>query len=413
MTSRIWRICICAAFALGYAGSVAGAETPPGGVYAIVDAASPAQYDLAREVLARSDVDGLLIHLRWADVNPSEKSYDWRALNAAIRLVTDAHKRFEIGIVTGKDTPVWVINGSTYVGKFSYNAAMAHGCNDDLKIVAPYDEVYLRSFHELLRALNRDLVRNGTYGQLSMLKLFGITTTTNELRLPATAPKDCDKHDPVNEWVRLHYLPVRVHHAWREMLHMYLESFPDKSFNIGFIGINAFPGIREDGVPAPEDRRADVSARFTEELINEAAAAMPGRLALGFDSLTLYGMNKSYATYLNGFYLAAIHAGNLPLGFQTNELLQNYPAGGAACGGSSPSDAKPCASSKEFEGLLFAGLGMSTPPGLGTVYLELFPQNIVLYPSGTAPARKALIPWQPPQPIRATDPPGRQRPVHP
>lgn len=366
--------------------------TPPaaGGVYAIIDAASPAQYDLAEEVLKRPDVDGLLIHLRWVDVNPAHKTYKWEALNATIRLVMRANKRFEIGIVTGSAAPQWVINGSAHAA-FSYDAAMGKGCSE-LTLAAPYDPFYLQSFHELLRALGRDLRDHGTYDHLAMIKLSGITTTTDELRLPAVTP--CKGGEaPVTTWLRLGYLPQKVHHAWREMLRMYLEEFPQVSFNLGFIGINAFPAIRKDKTTAPPDQADGVSVRFTEELIGEAAAAMPGRLALGFDLLTLHGMNKSYGTYLLAFYHAAREAGGLPLGWQTNELLDNYPKGGAACSGSTPSDRTPCASSQEFEAMLFAGLGMNLPPGMAAVYLELFPQNIVLYPSATAPARRGLTPW--------------------
>jgi len=88
----------------------AAAATPPGGVYAIVDAVSPAQDNIAAQALATPGVDGLLIHLRWNRISPTLKQYDWTSLDRVVTLAMKAGKRFEIGIVTGGALPGWAQN---------------------------------------------------------------------------------------------------------------------------------------------------------------------------------------------------------------------------------------------------------------------------------------------------------------
>lgn len=269
------------------------AATPPGGIYVIMNATSLGaerhQEATVGAALQNSGVDGVLVHLHWDEINPARGTFDWRALDRATALVASANKRFEVGIATGIALPQWVVEpppaglGAAHA-TFSYNAAMANGCNT-MVLPAPYDTAYLGAFHDMLHGLAAHLRQTGAYNRLAMLKLVGITTTTNELRLPSLA--QCGG-DAVKTWQSLGYTPAKVRGAWGDMLKAYLDNFPDKSFNIGYIGLNAFPGIRDDGsAAATPDEAATLSGQFTATLIADAAVTMPGRLALGFDSLTL------------------------------------------------------------------------------------------------------------------------------
>ena len=241
-----------------------------------------------------------------------------------------------------------------------------------------------------------DYIANMPSDHLAMLKLFGITTTTNELRLPALA--QCGG-DAVATWQSLGYRPAKVERAWKAMLNAYLAHFPDKAFNIGFIGVNAFPGIRADGSAATDAAEAEaLSVAFTAKLIADAGAAMPDHLALGFDSLTLNlpEGDKSYPRSRREFFADAAAANAHP-GWQTNELLGNYPGGGASCGGSTPANAVACTNWQEFRQMLFKGLyprgRHNTEPSMRGVYLEVFPQNVAAFPQALSPAHKNLGVW--------------------
>jgi hypothetical protein len=400
MPFRVLCAWLCAVVASA-AAPAAAPVVPPGGIYAILAADTPAQYSLARKALHTPGVDGLLIHLRWAQISPTLMHYDWTALDNAVQLTKHTRKRFELGIVTGGAMPGWITEPPPQglgAQSATFEVDPLGGSCTSLVMAPPYDPAYLEAFGDLLRQLSAHLHATGAYPRLSMLKLFGITTTTDELRLPALT--ECGA-DAVQTWLSLGYTQAKVESAWNTMLQDYLRYFPDKVFNIGFIGINAFPGIDPQGHAAKTAEAAErVSAQFAARLYQDAGLAMPGALALGFDSLTLNlpEGDASYPRSKHEFFAdaAAAHA---RLGWQTNELLGEYPKGGAACGGSAPDNAVPCTDAAEFRRMLVRGLyprhKANTPPEMQGVYLELFPQNIVDFAPAIAPAQQKLAVWNP------------------
>jgi hypothetical protein len=382
------------------------AATLPGGIYAIVDAVSPAQDNIAKQALATAGVDGLLIHLRWNAISKTKEQYNWSSLDRVVKLAANAGKRFEIGVVTGGALPTWITApkpagmGAKHA-TFYVDASVANGCTSFV-MAAPYDLAYLAAFGDMMRQLAQHLRATKTYNRLGMLKLDGIATTTDELRLPAVNPCSggtAKNTDPVKTWQGLGYTPAKAESAWNTMLQQFLKHFPDKSFDIGFIGINAFPGIKADGTAASSKGQAEyLSAQFAAKLIADAGAAMPGHLSVGFDSLVL-NLPPGATSYPKSMreFMAAAAGANARLGWQTNELLGNYPGGGAACGGTTLANAVPCTGSPQFREMLFRGIypeGLAnTPPAKQGVYLELFPQNIVAYPKAVATAHANLASW--------------------
>lgn len=400
MSLRKLSACLLAALA-GVAPARPAAAAPPGGIYAIVDASAPAQDGVTAQALQNPGVAGLLIHLRWNDISTAKEQYDWRSLDRVVKLATDAHKNFQIGMVTGAALPGWITDpppaglGARH-GTFHYNAVSGGGCANFI-MAAPWDVAYLAAFRNFLRQLAQHLRETHSYAALSMLKLDGIGTTTDELRLPAL--DECGGKT-IATWQRLHYTPAKVENAWATMLQDYLDLYPDKSFDIGFIGINAFPGIKADGSAAASSTAAKaLSAQLAATLIADAGRAMPGRLGLGFDSLTLTlpATDKSYGQSKRAYFAAAAAAG-ARLGWQTNELLGNYPKDGAACGLGSDGKGIACTGSPQFLQMLLAGIypegEAATPAGEQGAYLELFPQNIVAFPAAVRTASRHLAAWQ-------------------
>ncbi len=237
-----------AAFAIP-ASSAASAAPPSGGVYSILEAStllpppqgektpSPTQGPLSTRALMAQGVDGLLIHLRWNEISHNIEKYDWSSLDAAIQLAMNQGKRYELGIVIGGAEPAWLTAppptglGALH-GTFQVNASAAGTC-PTFTMAAPYDQAFLTAFTDMLHQLSAHLRQKQTYGQLSLIKLSGLTTTTDEMRLPAVDA--CPKgNDPVTVWQGLKYRPGKVEKAWNTMLQAYLKYFPEKSFSIGY-----------------------------------------------------------------------------------------------------------------------------------------------------------------------------------
>lgn len=406
-----------AAFAfLASAATPVAAAPPPGGVYSILDAATllappkgvknplPNQGPISTQALMVHGTDGLLIHLRWNEISTGVETYNWTSLRDAVQLAINQGKRFEIGIVIGGAEPTWLTApktsgglGARY-GNFEVNASSAGTC-PTFKMAAPYDPVFLAAFDDLLHKLSADLRKNRTYDKLSLIKLSGLTTTTDELRLPAVdACKSSGASKTIQAWQKLGYTPAKVEAAWKTMLSSYLKYFPDKSFSIGFIGVNAFPGINAQGNPVAPQLTKIVSARLVAMLIKDAGVAMPSHLAIGFDSLSL-DVPASVASYYSTrsqMFRDVASAGARP-GWQTNELEGEYPGGGAACGGTTKADAVVCTTSAQFRKMLFQGIypqgKANTPPANQGVYMELFPQNIVAFPDAVRDAHDNLSIW--------------------
>ena len=392
-------LCILSCAALICTADEAGAAPRPGGIYAIIEASAADQYPVARKALSNPGIDGLLIHLRWKDISPHLMTYDWTMLDRAVQLAVKANKRFEIGIVTGAALPGWITAPPPQgLGALSatFDVQPLGGKCTSFTMAAPWDPAYLTAFRDLLHQLAAHLHKTGAYNRLAMLKLFGITTTTDELRVPALT--ECSM-DAVRTWLSLGYTQANMETGWEAMLQDYLDYFPKISFNIGFIGFNAFPGIAADGTVAKTRKQAEtISAQFAAVLYDDAGAAMPAHIALGFDSLVLKNppADKSYPHSKREFF-ADIASANARPGWQTNELLGNYPGGGAACEGSSPDDAVACTSTGEFRRMLMRGVfpkgPENTPPDMQGVYLEVFPQNVVAFPRALPPVHASLAPW--------------------
>lgn len=381
------RIATTLAFVTLLFAAPAMATPPAGGVYVIVNAHDPSEFNIVRTAIRKPGVDGLLVHLRWDKISDGFMHYKWTALDNAVAIATAQNKRFEIGILTDGALPSWVTDpsqGNAAHASFENNATVGKGCQT-LVIAAPYDENYLDAFRDLLAKLAAHLRSTGAYASLSMIKLSGMTTTTDEMRLPAvdTCVKPA-QDQTLAIWQSLGYTPGKVRSAWDSMLHAYLNNFPDKSFNIGFIGINAFPGIRSNGTIAPKDERGGLSDKLAANLIADAGRMMPARIALGFDSLILTPdpNTTSYQTSIAAFYADAGGAG-ARLGWQTNELLGAPPGGGAACTVNENGTPQKC-DQQQFHDMLFLGVypdgKAHTTPDRQGMYLELFPQNVNSWP---------------------------------
>jgi len=393
---RLW---LLAALAMLWAGTAA-ADPAAGGVYVIVNAHDKSDWRNVKLAANKPGVDGVLIHLRWDKISDGFMHYNFTPLREAINQLVPAGKRFEIGIITDGALPAWVTaqppNGlGAASAQFEVNAAVANGCQT-LTVAAPYSDAYIQAFRDLLSKLSAFLHNNSYYSQLSMLKLSPVTTTTDELRLPArdTCP-GADPNANLKLWQTLGYTSGTLRSGWQSLLHAYAGQFPDKSFNIGFMGLNAFPGIDNHGnYPGDQASQEQISETLLANMIADAGRILPGRVALGFDSLTLNPTQASYQVSETEF-LADAANGGLRLGWQTNELEGQGATGGAACGGSTKKDATRCTSPAEFRAMLFSGIypngkGHATPDTTAQ-YLELFEHDIREYPGEVKNADDALI----------------------
>src|SRR5438874_2229597 len=213
----------------------------------------PGQQTWLQQAIASPAVDGILIDLDWTDVaSPTAtKTYSWTLLDSMAQLAIAQGKKFEIAIITGGTTPSWVFTpqpqglGAAF-SNFEYVQADKPGAtciNEQLAL--PWDSNYIAALADLLQQLSAHLKAQGWYSSMTMLRLTGINTLTDELRLPAQPPSAMAQFPCLNgnlqAWISAGYTQGKLATGWQQMLTASLRAFPDKFFNVALITDNGFP----------------------------------------------------------------------------------------------------------------------------------------------------------------------------
>lgn len=341
-----------------------------------------------KPALRKPGVDGVLIDLTWSDVAPAYRKYDWRLLDYMARAALEQGKKFEIAIITGSSTPAWVFADppdgyGAQSATFDYIQSTKPGATCTPQVLPlPWDARYLAAFGNMLERLSRHLQRNGYYPNLAMLRITGINTLTDELRLPAQTPQTTGNYTAANKctidnlqlWQSLGYRPGLVRQGWRRMLRLYRRAFPDKVFNVALITAGGFPAFTAAGIPidSPPATVEALANGMTAMLVKEAGRALPGRFVVQSNGL-VGNQPPDPATIADARKAWAM------LAWQTNEW--NEIGGGAACGGTR---AQPVAcTARSFAAMLKRGIypyGTFAPEPLQAQYLELFAPNIIAFP---------------------------------
>jgi hypothetical protein len=160
-----------------------------------------------------------------------------------VQLAVSNGKKFEVGIVTGRDTPAWVFDappqGLGAAGQtFGYVQLGKPGAGClRVQLALPWDNNYIAAYADLLQQLSTHLKAQSWYNSMTMLRLTGTNTYTEELRLPTEPPgtgaaaQSCLSGN-LQAWEQVGYTQGLVATGWRQMLTASQRAFPDKTFNL-------------------------------------------------------------------------------------------------------------------------------------------------------------------------------------
>ncbi len=326
-----------------------------------------------QSAIALDGVDGVVIDIGWNSVEPSKGQYDFTLIDQWMQTAIAKGRRVDLAIMAGSSTPSWLFqSGSTELDFTISPHGGATGQCQQVAMAAPWDANFLAQWDQMLAAVAAHLKANGTYADLTMLRLTGINRTTEEFRLPAETAASTGLacvSDSISTWQAAGYSPSQLTKAWDAITDSFKKSFPDKLFSVAIIPTNAFPAIG-----APTDLNPSFMAlanqKFPKHLIVQFDFLMPGEAA----SQAVVGYAQSLGT------MAA---------FQTNEYF-GQTGQGAAC--SEPvTNPTPCTATT-FLQLLETGiypLGRSEP--LRAQYIEVFQSNANAFPADLVVAHGELI----------------------
>ena len=158
---------------------------------------------------------------------------------------------------------------------------MTSNCIPDVTAL-PSDTGFLVSWKSMLNMLSVHLKTNGSYSNLTLLRLTGINRNTDEQRLPTETAENthlpCVSNAPTI-W-QAGYTPSNLLAGWRNILSSFRRSFPEKSFRIAIIPNNAFPPISDNG-----QIFSNIIPDANQPLLALAGQELPGGLIVQFNFL--------------------------------------------------------------------------------------------------------------------------------
>jgi len=315
-----------------------------------------------------------------------------------------AGKKVDLAIRAGQDTPCWLFQPSSgcsspaFAGAtpltFVVSAVQGAGNCNLQTIAAPWDDVFLREWEQMLAAvaahLQTEYFQEASSGRMvrawdaiSSVRLTGVNRSTAETRLPAeilpgcTDPSVAPYANAVAIWLAAGYRPSLLLSAWDSITDDFQRYFPGKVITMPIIpdasGDPAnpdypFPQIDQNGcvyVPPVNPANSSVSPgipagtctdpNFPDDnapLLQLASRKFPGNLIVAYQSLINGEAAEPYVA------VTAPEQWHVMTGFQTNDFVGPFQR--AACSGGTKTGTV-CATSDDYLALLEIGIFPTCP----------------------------------------------------
>jgi len=348
-----------------------------------------------RAALNEFGVDGMLLVGLWSSIETNLNQYDWNQVDRWMGYAVSLNKKITISLRAGDGIPDWLYlpppNGAGAT-KLAFSISPKDGqttnCQPDT-ITIPWEPAFLANWSLMLSNLSAHLKQQGTYSNLTLLRLTGINRTSDELRLPAEAPDtngltgtgvDCVSNAPAI-WQANGYTPSKLLSAWSNILTAFNTSFPDKSLCVAII-----PNPPQVPFPPIDDSGNLITNNLPDQnqpLLQLAGQMLPGRFVVQFNFL----MPSNAA---NPAVIAAAQNFGTLTAFQVNNWYALYGPSGSACGGTVNSPA-PCDDALYLE-MMQQGiypLGSANP--LRSQYIEVWATNAVMFTNAIWQAHQELF----------------------
>ena len=223
----------------------AAAIAAQGGLYALHSMRS-ASIDPA--LLKPAYIDGIACQIGWADVEPRPGQYDWSKIDEAIDLAHRNGKRVTIHLMP-LHPPEWVYQS----GVKTYTREIVNPVDRQFGQVAreyvPWDATFLRRWTSLTQRFGERFSKNATVFAVS------VTAPLPEMQIPGSFPP----RTPTAATVRALYDRKAYLEAWRQMIDVYQEAFPDKPKFLA-------PGVVLDDAYFADEVMAYAKERFGDGL---------------------------------------------------------------------------------------------------------------------------------------------------
>ncbi len=365
------------------------AGRPPHGLYVYAYPRFIQSGEFAR-ALAVKGVDGAAVVMNWAELEPARGRYEFGEFDRRVGLVRSHGLAIELGILAGGGAPQWVyVPSPADKGARRLDFVFSHhnGTGPCIKVTLapPWDASYQAAFAEMLDHVTDHLRKTGALEHVSVVKLTGVNTDTDEARLPSETPGGTGNPcvtDAIVTWQSVGYRPSLVVQAMRGIAASWAHAFPDTWKVFPLIPQGSFPPIGEDG----QARMGRQGKLLVRNVLGDVAAAAEsvnrGRFIVQMDWLMAGKPVRPRVMELARRFA-------IPVAWQTNFYL-NREGKAAACAGEF-GHAIRC-DDASFLRLLESGIhpeGGSGPNGRGA-FIEVFPPDVIEFAGAVARAHDEM-----------------------
>jgi len=202
-------------------------------------------------------VTGVFLRLTWDEVEVAPGVFDWTDLDREVRQAVDHGKLFSLVVsVASGGTPKWLFGpdyptvGAGGLEKLTLQDAYDNDeqCGAVTDFANPFDPGFRTAYQSLLQATAAHLqANNAWYRALTYVKIGGLNTVTDELRMAHTCACGCEVCN-TEVWATAlrPYSPKALYEFYRDVSADILAAFPDKETAFMLIE-DTYPEVKDAG----------------------------------------------------------------------------------------------------------------------------------------------------------------------
>ncbi len=217
-------------------------------------------------VLANPDVTGVSIRYAWADLEPTERVYNWSFLDSEVARVAAAGKEALLRIGTQADKPTWVTTAVQQAGGTFFTFQ-----NGSVTTTIPvfWDPTYLAKKKAMIAALGAHFTNNPA---VTIVTASFANAISEDWSVPHTPP------DVIN-WFAVGYTSQKMLHAGQQIIDAAMAAFPNQYVALAIAG---------DGHVGATGNLDPTATYVATNAIATADTSWPGRLIVQINSLSTF-----------------------------------------------------------------------------------------------------------------------------
>lgn len=190
--------------------------SPPTGVYVSSTLTSSTSHSVMKGDVERPFVKGVLVRVKWADLEPTQVGYDWSLLDAELDRADSYGTKVTLAVLNGPASPTWLEAAGAQM--FAYTFRGVAGA----KMPVPWDAVYLDVWTDFITALGE------RYSNRPTITLVHITHSTyNGFEMGLSPARGGEE-----AWVAAGYTRDKLVWSWQDVIDAFWGAFPNKPLDV-------------------------------------------------------------------------------------------------------------------------------------------------------------------------------------